>query len=300
MLEQVRSAFEQQLIVLPLASILPLKRVTDAVKRTVRYRRIATSIAEVGIIEPLVVARSTDGNAAYLLVDGHMRYTVLLDLGQAEARCLVANDDETFTYNKRVSHLAIIQEHLMIVRALERGVSEEKLAKALDVNIAAIKRRRVLLDGVCEDVVQLLRDRPLVTPAVFETLRKMKPVRQIEAAELMSASANFTAGYAKAILAATKQHDLVHPERPKPVGGISPEQMERMEREMETVQRDFKAVEASYGDDVLQLVIASGYLAKLIANAEIARYLDQHHPEIIAEFKAIVASSSLDQAGVAA
>src|SRR5262249_33512570 len=148
----------------------------------------------------------------------------------------------------------------------------EKLAKALDVNVAAIKRKRVLLDGVCEEVVEVLRDRPSVTPAVFETLRKMKPIRQIEAAELMTASPNFTVNYAKAMLAATKQYDLVHPERPKRVGGINVEQMARMEREMEAVQRDFKAVEASYGDDVLQLVIASGYLAKLIANTEIARY----------------------------
>lgn len=298
--EQVRSAFEQQLVVVSLNSILPLKRVPDAVKGTVRYRRIAKSIAEVGIIEPLVVARSTEGSGRYLLLDGHVRYAVLLDSGQQETRCLIANDDEAFTYNKRVSHLTVVQEHLMIVRALERGVSEEKLAKALDVNLASIKRKRVLLDGVCEEVVQVLKDRPSVTPAVFETLRKMKPIRQIEAAELMTASANFTASYAKAMLAATKQRDLVHPERPKRVGGMSTDQMARMEREMETVQRDFKAVEASYGDDVLQLVIASGYLAKLVANPEIARYLDHHHPEIIAEFKAIVASSSLDQTGAAA
>ena len=298
--EQVRSAFEQQLIVLALPSILPLKRVTDTVKGTVRYKRIATSIAEVGIIEPLVVARSTDGSGAYLLLDGHVRYTVLVDLGQRETRCLIAHDDEAFTYNKRVSHLTVVQEHLMIVRALERGVSEEKLAKALDVNLAAIKRKRVLLDGVCEEAVQVLKDRASVPPTVFETLRRMKPIRQIEAAELMTASANFTASYAKAMLAATKQRDLVHPERPKRVGGMSADQMAKMEREMEAVQRDFKAVEASYGDDVLQLVIASGYLAKLLANPEIAGYLDQHHPEILAEFKAIVASSSLDQTGAAA
>ena len=41
-------------------------------------------------------------------------------------RCIFAHDDETFTYNKRINHLATIQEHFMIVRALARGVSEEK------------------------------------------------------------------------------------------------------------------------------------------------------------------------------
>jgi hypothetical protein len=46
---------------------------------------------------------------------------------------------------------------------------------------------------------------------------------------------------------------------------------------MEKVQRDLKSVESRYGEDVLQLVIASGYLSKLVANAEINRYLGQHH-----------------------
>jgi ParB-like chromosome segregation protein Spo0J len=297
MWQPVKTAFANRLLVLPLSSILPLKRVTDAVKHSEKYRRIAASVAEVGIIEPLVVARSQESSQTYLLLDGHMRHSALLDIGKTDVQCLIASDDEAFTYNKRVNHLATVQEHFMIVRAIERGVSEVKLAKALNVNIDVIKRRRSLLDGICEEVVDTLRDRS-INPDVFDALRKMKPMRQIEATELMAAAANFTGPYAKAILAATRQHDLVHPERPKKVAGMGSEAMARMEREMEAVQQDFKAVEASYGDDVLNLVIASGYVGKLINNAEIASYLEQHYPEIIAEFRTIVAASSLEQAAV--
>lgn len=297
--EPVRIAFERRIAVLPLADILPLKLVTDAIKQTARYRRIAASIGEVGIIEPLVVARPKQRVSAYMLLDGHVRLAILKELGASDARCLIADDDETFTYNKRVNRLATVQEHFMIVRALERGVSEKKLAKALDVNIDLIKRRRVLLDGICEEVVDILKDKT-VNPSIFDVLRKMKPMRQIEAADLMTNAGNFTASYAKSILAGTRQHDLASPEKPKKIGGLTPDQMARMEREMETLQRDFKAVEASYGDDVLHLVIASGYLGKLIGNEEIVRYLDQHHPEIIEKFRSIVAASSLDQTSAAA
>ena len=80
---------------------------------------------------------------------------------------------------------------------------------------------------------------------------------------------------------------------------VTPEQMARMEREMEKVQRDLKSVESRYGEDVLQLVIASGYLSKLVANGEIKRYLGQHHPEILSEFRAIIAATSLDQVNTA-
>jgi hypothetical protein len=40
---------------------------------------------------------------------------------------------------------------------------------------------------------------------------------------------------------------------------MTTEQMARMEREMEKVQRDLKTVESRCGEDVLQWVITSGY-----------------------------------------
>lgn len=49
--------------------------------------------------------------------------------------------------------------------------------------------------------------------------------------------------------------------------------MARMEREMASLHQDFKQIENSYGDDILHLVIASGYLGKLLANKEIERFL---------------------------
>jgi ParB-like chromosome segregation protein Spo0J len=114
-------AFERHLVVLPLSNILPMKRVPDSIKQTLRYKRIISSIGEVGIVEPLVVARQQDDNEPYMLVDGHLRHAALMDLGTSEAPCLIADDDEAFTYNKRVNRLATIQEHYMIVKAIERG-----------------------------------------------------------------------------------------------------------------------------------------------------------------------------------
>jgi hypothetical protein len=42
---------------------------------------------------------------------------------------------------------------------------------------------------------------------------------------------------------------------------------------------------------VLNLVAASGYLSR------VSRYLDRHHPEILAEFKVVVAATSLEESG---
>jgi len=88
--EPVKMAFERQVVVLPLSNILPTKRVPDTIKQAMRYKRIVASIAEVGIVEPLVVARRQEDTGPYMLVDGHLRYAALVDLGHSEAPCLIA------------------------------------------------------------------------------------------------------------------------------------------------------------------------------------------------------------------
>src|SRR5262252_1385070 len=75
----VRIAFERRLETLPLASLLPLRTVPPEWKQSVKYKRIARSVLEIGMIEPLVVAPSTDQNGRYLLLDGHLRHAVLSD-----------------------------------------------------------------------------------------------------------------------------------------------------------------------------------------------------------------------------
>ena len=46
-------------------------------------------------------------------------------------------------------------------------------------------------------------------------------------------------------------------------------------------------IEETYGIDHLHLVLAKGYLGKLLGNARVVRYLAQHHQEILTEFQTI-------------
>ncbi|WP_231923240.1 plasmid partitioning protein RepB C-terminal domain-containing protein [Sphingobium cloacae] len=289
----MKIAFERKIIIQPIADLLPTKGLPAGVRETVKYRRIAASVAEVGLIEPLSIARQK-GGGGYLLLDGHMRLDALRFLGATEAACVVADDDEAFTYNKRVNRLATIQEHYMIVRALDRGVPEEKLARALNVDVKVIRQRRHLLAGISADVAELLKDKPVGHHA-FQKLRKMKPIRQLEVAELMVSANNYTVSYAKALLATSKPADLHKPDELKKATGLSAEQMARLEREMASVSEDYKELEASYGDDMLVLVVASGFIERLLSKPEIEGFLERRHPEFLENFRAIVQATSLDQ-----
>ncbi len=283
----VKAAFEAQGILLPIADILPMRLIAEPVKRTRKYARIAASIREIGLVEPLVVARDHNVPNKYLLLDGHLRLETLKDVGSVEAVCMLSTDDEAFTYNKRINRLAIIQEHRMILKAIERGVPEDRIARSLNIEIGTLRMRKTLLSGICPEAIDQLKDKD-VAISTFAILRKMTPIRQIEAAELMSAMNQFSTTYATSLLAATPKEQLAHSDKPKTVKGLTTEQMELMERESTNLEREFKIAAQSYGEDHLDFVLAKGYLSKLLGNARIVRYLAQHHQEFLVEFQKAV------------
>ena len=266
---------------------MPLREVTEAIKESAKYRAIAASIDEVGIVEPLVVFRKPDRRGRYVLLDGSLRREILSDRGVVDAECLLATDDEAFSYNKRVNRLAIVQEHFLILRAIERGVCEKKIARALNVNVDLIKSRRRMLKGICPQAVHMLRDKP-VNPVTFDALRKMKSSRQVEACRLMVAGSNYSSAYSKALLAATKDDDRVLRAKPLCPRVVTLADLALLERELKQVQSSLREIENSYGRDMLDLTISARYLARLLENQAIGTYLEDNHPEIARELRAVV------------
>lgn len=289
----VALGFVPEPLVVPLDRILPSRKVPVGLATSRKFRQIRSSIQEVGLIEPLSIAAMDAGTGQHLLLDGHVRLVVLRDLGQESAPCLVATDDEAYTYNNRINRLSTIQEHYMIRRAIDRGVSAERLANTLSVDVSQIAKKMNLLDGICPEAVEIFKDRQF-SVELGRVIRKMKPMRQVECAELMVSANNLTVAYAEALLVATSPSALVDGMRPRKVSGVTPEQMARMEREMANLQGQYRLVEQSYGQDVLNLVLARGYLAKLLENAKVTKYLKQRQPEVLEQFAAIVEATALE------
>ncbi|WP_025595854.1 plasmid partitioning protein RepB C-terminal domain-containing protein [Agrobacterium tumefaciens] len=280
----VSLSFENTSLRIPIDEIMPLKQLSASTLKSVKYAQIAASIAELGIIEPPVVIRDREVPDKFHLLDGHIRVDVLARNGETEVVCLVGTEDEAYTYNRRVSRLATIQEHKMILKAIEKGVPEERLARVLDVNISSIRHKKTLIGGLCDEVVDMLKEKHVPLNTIGE-LKKMKSMRQLEAAQLMIAMNKFTVTYAKSLVASTPDNMLLNPK--KKIGGLSEQQIELMEREAATLDREFKTIEQDYGADHLDLVLASGYLGKLLGNARVVRYLAQFHPDILSEFQKI-------------
>lgn len=280
-------------ITLALDRILPSRKPPEGLHASRKFKQIVASMEAVGMIEPLSVGKADKNTGQHVLLDGHMRLLALRQLGYIDAPCLIATDDESYTYNNRINRIASIQEHQMLRRAVERGMKAERLAKALGVDVSLIHKKVSLLDGICPEAIEMLKDQHF--PAgLGSVLRRMKPTRQVECVELMLTANNMTVAYVEALFAATPSHLVVGEKRARKLPGVTADQMVKMEREMGNLQGQLKVVEKSYGQDVLLLVLARGYLGKLIENKAVYRFLKQRQPDVLAEFENIVQTVSLD------
>lgn len=287
----VTLGFLPRVIEVKLDNLLLTKKFPPTLSHTPKYRQVLASLKSVGLIEPLIVGSLDRKSGKHPLLDGHLRLNAMRELGEESAACLISTDDEAYTYNKQVNRLSTIQEHLMIRRAVDRGVSPQRLAAALAVDITMIMSKLHLLEGICSEALHVLRDREF-SPGVTIALRKMRPTRQIECAEIMVSANSTTVRYARALLAATPNEMLKASRKPNRLH--SEEQIGQIERETANLRARYRVIEQTYSDDVLNIVVARGYVAKLIANPAIESYLAKWHNELLPELRSLVALNSID------
>jgi len=283
MSENAKLGFKMQKLRIPLSKILPIRQIIDPEKKITRYKVIVTSIKEAGLIEPLVVYKK---NRIFLLMDGHLRHAALLELGETEADCILSTDDESFTYNARVSRVTAIQEHVMISKAVKSGVSPARIAASLNLQLAYVHSILNLLQGVHREAVELLKEKPITRNAVT-LLKRVNGSRQIEMAELMTSVNNFSAAYIQALILGTPQDQMTRPDKPKVKSKLTPKEQARMEHEMATLEHDFRASEEDYGKNMLNLTFVKGYIKKLLGNAKVIRFLTSRHPDMLTEFESV-------------
>jgi hypothetical protein len=246
------------------------------------------SVATVGLVEPLVVVPEHDIEGRYRVLDGRLRLEALRRLGKEVAICLLATEEETYTYNRHVNRLTAGQDARMIAQAVKRGVSQERIAAVLGVDERTVKAKVKLLKDICPDAAVLLADRNCPA-ATYEILKGLKPLRQLEAAELMCSQSNFSSAFARAIKLATAPEQLM----PSPAvrngeTAIAQEQIDRLEREIASLQTKLTDVEERYGLEHLHLAVSVSYVSGFLQNANIHNWLTTKAPRQLANLCEVV------------
>jgi ParB-like chromosome segregation protein Spo0J len=281
----IKQGFQEKLVELVVEELLPTKSISICARKCRKYAQVLSSIREVGLIEAPVVAPLKKGKG-YLLLDGHLRIMALKELGVERVDCLISTDDETYTYNKYINRLSAIQEHRMIVKAVQSGVSEEKLARVLNLDIGTIRNKKNLLEGICPEAVELLKDKAVPEP-VFRVLRKMKAPRQINAAMLMNDQNKFNCNYAKALLDATPANQLINKGKPKKETPAILARQVRLEEESLALSREIGSLKEQYGTAMIDMTSMQAYLKSMLGNEAVAKYLRELHGPTYDKFKHI-------------
>jgi len=295
-MKNVKHAFESNICAVPISNIMPTHKVSKDVLGSIKYKTVLASIEEIGVVEPIAIypgGGSGSASKTYILLDGHLRLEALRELGAVEALCLIATEDEGFTYNRQINRLTAVQEHKMILEAIGKGVTADRIAKSLNMNIGRVRESQNLLVGITPEVISLLKTK-VVPRAVFAVLKNMKPMRQIETAEMMMAADCYTVRYAKMMFAMTPSDQLSEKRRRKSAPHFPAQDITRMEREMEKLYQNYHSIEDGLGETMLVLVVAKGYISRLLKNDAVAAYIKRFQPEVGEELMGVVDAVTAD------
>lgn len=118
-----KPTFLRKCVRVALSKLIALKPIRPEIKRGGKYQQILTSVREVGLVEPPVVKQAPHKKGGFFILDGHLRVEALREIGVSEVDCLVAVEDDTYTYNKHVNRLSAVQNHRMASSATNQAVT---------------------------------------------------------------------------------------------------------------------------------------------------------------------------------
>lgn len=275
------SSFERRDV--PIVKLIP----RNEREITKKYRqRIEASLKAVGLIEPLVVYPQGDN---FEILDGCLRYRILLDLGVESVPCIVGKKRESFTGNRMVNQLSASQEMRMLRKSLEE-LDEKTIANALGMVGISHRLNKHLLKRLHPDVVKAFEADKLNLQCAKE-LAHVKPDRQTEIIKMMESCSDFGVTFARGLVLktpASKRAKLNGKHSPwSRADGRKQDLLKRL-REAEQQQDFYSTLYRQYTTNLLKLVI---YARSLLSNADVRKYLDKHHPQLVRTLEEIINST---------
>jgi hypothetical protein len=252
-----------------------------------KYRqRIEASLRAVGLIDPLIVFPIED---SYEILDGTLRYRILLDLGVETVPCLVHSTRDGFTGNRMVNQLSASQEMRMLRKSLEE-LDEKTIASALGMQGIGHRLNKGLLAKLHPDVVKAF-DVNKINLQTARELIHVKQERQFEILKLMDSCDDYSTTFARGLVLKTS---LV--KRAKTSGAKSPwtqadekkSQLLKKLQEAEQQQDFYTGLYRQYTTNLLKLVI---YVRTLLNNESVRAYLQANYAELTQIFEEILVST---------
>lgn len=252
-----------------------------------KYRqRIEASLRAVGLIEPLIVFPMKDG---YEILDGALRYRILLDLGVETVPCLVYSSRDGFTGNRMVNQLSASQEIRMLRKSLEE-LDEKTIAGALGMQGIGHRLNKSLIEKLHPEVEKAFNANKINLQTARE-LVNVKPERQHEILRLMESCSDYSTTFARGLVLktpASKRAKVNSSKTPWTQADDRKNQLLKKLQEAEQQQDFYTGLYRQYTTNLLKLVI---YVRSFLNNTEVKSYLQTHHADQTRIFEEILAST---------
>ena len=269
---------------------IPIIRLRPLRDRQVSQResdRILASIKAIGLIEPLIVY--PDGED-FVITEGVQRYRALMELGTEIAPCIIGQQREAFTGNRMVNRVSPVQENRMIEKSLEE-LDEKTIAEALGLSGIAHRMKRTLLKQLAPEVAAAF-DQGAITRTCALELTHVKPDRQNEILTAMKGYKDYSAAFARSLILKTPPplRATRKGRKRNPWNKSAQRKNDLLKKLSEAEQKHdfYSRLYKQYTIDLLRLAI---YARALLTNSRVREYVDQHHPDIVARFEAIIADA---------
>jgi hypothetical protein len=249
-------------------------------------QRIEASLRAVGLIEPLIVFPLGD---AYEILDGTLRYRILLEQGVETVPCLIHNARDGFTGNRMVNQLSASQEMRMLRKSLEE-LDEKTIATALGMQGIGHRLNKGLLAKLHPDVVKAFNANKINLQTAKE-LTNVKQDRQHEILKLMESCNDYSTTFARGLVLKTPANRRTKANGTKSPWSQSDEKKSQLLKKLQDAeqQQDFySGLYRQYTTNLLKLVI---YVRTLLNNPDVRAYLQANHTDLADTFTNILEST---------
>lgn len=268
---------------IPIVKLVPRNERKASTKQ---QKRIEASLRAVGLLEPLLVYPKDDN---YEILDGCLRYRILLDMGVESVPCLIGHDREAFTGNRMVNQLSAFQEMRMLRKSLEE-LDEKTIANTF--GIASIGHRlNVGLMKRLEPTVAKAFEDGKITLQCAKEFAYVKPERQAEIIGLMESCNDYSITFVRGLILKTpiaKRAKLNGNPSPWSRADQNKNDLLKKLKEAEQQQDFYSNLYRQYTTNLLKLVI---FARSLVTNERVKSYLAKRHPQHLLNFEQIIDST---------
>ena len=255
-------------------------------KRTVSepaMKKLRSTMMSIGMIEPLIV---TPHENDFYILDGYLRWTILLEMGVESAPCLIISTLDGYTCNKQVCNISKSQESRMLQKALSH-IDERTIASVFGLKKMKPRISQQDVDKLHPEIVQAFDDGKL-SQVCLKEMKNVVPKRQKEILGEIRKTGAKGADFVRAQILKTPKNERIAETKAKSPWSRQNHEKKSLLTKLKTVneQHDlYSRLYRQYASDLTKAVI---YIRELMSIQPIETFLENHFPKELTFFKEVV------------